>query len=357
MIEERLKKILTRMGEDHLAQLIISDPAAIFYLTGKWIHPGERMLVLCLDVKGHHKLFINELFPVYEDLGVEKVWFSDINDSVEVMLPHISDGALGIDKNWPAKFLLRLMSLKKNCTYINGSYIIDQIRSNKDATECELMRQASLLNDKGMDGLIHSVSEAFDEKATAAKLLSIYENAGADGHAFEPIVAFGANAADPHHEPDHTNLKEGDSIILDIGCSKGSYCADMTRTFFYKKVSEKAKEVYETVREANMRAIAAVKPGARFCDVDKAARDYIESKGYGKFFTHRTGHSIGIEVHEFGDVSSVNTNKLEVGMCFSIEPGIYLTGEVGVRIEDLVLVTETGCEVLNKYSKELRVIG
>lgn len=357
MIEERLKKILAHMDKDRIAQLIISDPAAIFYLTGKWIHPGERMLVLCLDAKGNHKLFINELFPVYEDLGVEKVWFSDINDSVEIMAPFISDGTLGIDKNWPSKFLLRLMSLKKDCTYVNGSYLLDQIRSNKDAAEAELMKKASLLNDAGMDGLIHTVSESLDEKATAAKLLEIYEKAGADGHAFEPIVAFGANAADPHHEPDHTKLKEGDSIILDIGCSKDSYCADMTRTFFYKSVSEKAKDVYETVKEANLRAIAAVKPGARFCDVDKAARDYIESKGYGKFFTHRTGHSIGIEVHEFGDVSSVNTNILEVGMCFSIEPGIYLTGEVGVRIEDLVLVTETGCEVLNKYSKELRVIG
>ena len=131
----------------------------------------------------------------------------------------------------------------------------------------------------------------------------------------------------------------------------------MTRTVFYKSASDKAKEVYNIVREANEKAISIVKPGVRFCDIDAAARNYIEEKGYGKYFTHRTGHSIGIEVHDFGDVSSVNTDKVAPGMIFSIEPGIYLPGEFGVRIEDLVLVTEDGCEVLNKFSKDLTIIG
>ena len=130
----------------------------------------------------------------------------------------------------------------------------------------------------------------------------------------------------------------------------------MTRTAFYKSVSEKGREVFEIVKEANLRAIAAVKPGVRFCDIDAAARDYITEKGYGKYFTHRTGHSIGIECHDYGDVSSVNTMPVEEGMIFSIEPGIYLPGEVGVRIEDLVLVTADGCEVLNKYPKDLLII-
>jgi len=130
----------------------------------------------------------------------------------------------------------------------------------------------------------------------------------------------------------------------------------MTRTVFYKSVSDKAREIYEIVKEANLRAISSVKPGVRFCDIDAAAREYIEEKGYGKYFTHRTGHSIGIEVHDFGDVSSINEDTVAPGMVFSIEPGIYLEGQVGVRIEDLVLVTEQGCEVLNKFSKDLIII-
>ena len=130
----------------------------------------------------------------------------------------------------------------------------------------------------------------------------------------------------------------------------------MTRTVFLKEASDKAKEVFEIVLEANKRAINTVKPGVRFCDIDAAARDYIASKGYGEYFTHRTGHSIGIDVHDYGDVSAINKDVVEPGMIFSIEPGIYLPGEIGVRIEDLVLVTEDGCEVLNKADKEICIL-
>lgn len=357
MIEARLTQLLNDMKKNNLEQMVISDPAAIFYLTGKWIHPGERMLVLYLNLAGKHKLFVNELFPVNEDLGLEKVWFSDIQDSIEILASYIENGTIGIDKNWPAKFLLKLMNLKSNCEFINGSYLLDKIRATKGLEEQNLMRAASSLNDAGMNNLIEILSSKLSEKDTAGLLSDIYEKLGADGHSFDPIIAYGANAADPHHSPDNSMLKEGDSIIIDIGCLKDSYCADMTRTVFYKTVSDKSREVYNIVLEANKLAIAAVKPGVRFCDIDAAARDHIEACGYGKYFTHRTGHSIGIEVHDFGDVSAINTDKLEPGMCFSIEPGIYLSGDVGVRIEDLVLVTEDGCEVLNKYDKTLKVIG
>lgn len=155
---------------------------------------------------------------------------------------------------------------------------------------------------------------------------------------------------------DESVVKAGDSIILDIGGTKNGYCSDMTRTFFYQSVSDKSRDVYETVLEANKRAIAAVKPGVPFSQIDAAARDYITEKGYGEFFTHRTGHFIGIECHEAGDVSAANHQLVEPGMIFSIEPGIYLAGEVGVRIEDLVVATTTGCELLNHYPKELTII-
>ena len=185
----------------------------------------------------------------------------------------------------------------------------------------------------------------------------IYTSLGADGHSFSPLVGFGPNCAKGHHEPDDTVLKEGDTVLFDVGCKKDDYCADMTRTFFYKKVPcEKHREIYNLVRRANEAAEAMLKPGVRLCDVDRAARQVIEDAGYGPNFTHRLGHFIGLEVHDFGDVSSANQAVAEVGNIFSIEPGIYVDGEVGVRIEDLVLITEDGCEILNSYSKELDIV-
>lgn len=357
MIKERLNAVLKEMVDRNIPQILVSDPASIFYLTKKWIHPGERMLALYISTNSKPKLFINEMFPVNEDLELEIVRFNDIQDPVEILSRYIdSNNTIGIDKNWPSRFLLRLMQLTKKNNFVNGSFILDRIRMCKDEEEKNLMRKASEINDKAMERLIKSIPDKLSEKKMSAVLSEIYESLGADGFSFSPIIAYGPNAADPHHEPSNSEVKEGDSIILDIGCVKDSYCSDMTRTVFYKYVPEKAKEIYNIVLEANKRAIEKVKPGVRFCDIDAAARDYIESKGYGKYFTHRTGHSIGIEVHDFGDVSSVNNDILRPGMIFSIEPGIYLTRDVGVRIEDLVLVTEDGCEVLNKFPKELTVI-
>ena len=357
MIKERVNKVLEIMEEQKLPQMIVSDPAAIFYLTGRWIHPGERMLALYLNLNGKHKLFINELFPITEDLGAEKIWFNDTQKPIEILAGHVEkDKPMGIDKNWPARFLLGLMKLNAASAFVNGSEIIDRVRMCKDEKEKDLMREASRLNDLAMDRMIKLVPGKYTEKKMGQLLSGIWEELGADGHSFDPIIGYGANAADPHHEMDNTIVNEGDSVVIDIGCTKDSYCSDMTRTVFYKSVSDQAREVYNIVLEANKRGIEKVKAGARFCDIDAAARDYITEKGYGKYFTHRLGHSIGIEVHDFGDVSSINTDRVQPGQIFSIEPGIYLPGDVGVRIEDLVIVTEDGCEVLNHYTKDLIIV-
>ena len=353
----RLESILEKMKAENLEQMIISDPASIFYLTGKWIHPGERMLALYISTRGEHKLFVNKLFPITEDLGVEIVWFDDTNNAVEILSEVVlKDKSVGVDKNWPARFLIGLMELKAGSSYVNGSLIVDRVRMIKDEAEKDFMREASRLNDLAMEKLKNEVTKGHSEKELMQVLQGIYKELGTDGFSFEPILGFGANAANPHHSNTDKVAEIRDSIILDIGCVKNSYCSDMTRTVFLKEASDKAKEVFEIVLEPNKRAINTVKPGVRFCDIDAAARDYIASKGYGEYFTHRTGHSIGIDVHDYGDVSAINTDKVEPGMIFSIEPGIYLPGEIGVRIEDLVLVTEDGCEVLNKADKELCIL-
>lgn len=358
MKAQRLNAVLEQMKKDDISQMLVSDPTSIFYLTGVLIHPGERLLALYLNLNGNNKLFINELFPVSEDLGVEMVWFNDTQNPVEIITEHIDKNAtMGVDKNWPARFLLNLIELGGGSKFVNSSYIIDTLRMCKDEEEKELMRIASKLNDKAMEQLKATVSGELTEKQLVGKLSKIYEDLGTDGFSFDPIIGFGLNGANPHGEPGNALVKPGDAIILDIGCIKDNYCADMTRTVFYKEIPEKGREIFEIVLEANKRAEAIVKPGVRFCDIDAAARDYITEKGYGQYFTHRTGHSIGLEVHDKGDVSSINTDTVQPGMIFSIEPGIYLPGEFGVRIEDLVLVTEDGCEILNKHDKEICVVG
>lgn len=356
MIFSRVEKVLKIMNEQNVPQAIISDENAIFYLTGKWIHVGERMIVLYLSLDGNHKLFINELFPVYEDLGVEKVWFKDSDDYLGLLIESIDKNhPLGIDKNWPAKFLIRLVQENVATSFITCD-AVDRARMFKDETEMNLMRAASKANDMAMERLVKLVCEGLSEKEMVSKLAAIYEDLGTSGFSFSPIIAYGANCADPHHGTDNTTPVVGDSVILDIGCIKDSYCSDMTRTVFYKDANEKAREVFQTVLDANKKAIEIIKPGVKFSEIDLVARNHIESKGYGKFFTHRTGHAIGLEVHDLGDVSSVNHETVQPGMIFSIEPGIYLPDEVGVRIEDLVLVTENGHEVLNSYNKDFTIV-
>lgn len=358
MDKVKLSRILKSMEEKEIPQMIITDPAAIFYLTGKWIYPGERMLALYLNVNGNHKLVINRLFPQKEDLGVELVWYDDIEDAVEILSRFVEkDKTIGIDKTWQARFLLRLQELGAGSRFVNGSLIVDYVRMVKSEEEQQLMREASLANDKVMEQLIPLVNKGYTELELDEKTRGLYAASGHQALSFDPITAYGKSGADPHHMTDTTKGKRGDSVVLDIGGILNNYCSDMTRTVFLGEVSDKAREVYEVVKEAQQRGIDAARPGARMCDVDLACRKYIEEKGYGEYFTHRTGHSIGMEDHEYGDVSSVNEDIIQVGQCFSIEPGIYLMDEgIGVRIEDLVLITEDGCEVLNHFTKDLIVV-
>lgn len=355
MKQNRIEQILAKMEANGIPQLIISDPVAIFYLTGTWIIPGERLLALYLHKSGDARLVLNELFPQEGDLGVELVWYNDIQDGVEILSKVIGeDDVIGIDKEWPAKFLLRLQEIFPDRNYVNSSLLIDQVRMIKDEEEKELMRESSRITDRVMGELIPWAGKGLSENELSDKVKEIYAAHGIKTMSFDPITAYAKGAADPHHATDDSRGRYGDCVVLDIGGVYQNYCSDITRTVFIGEVSDRQKEIYEIVREANLRGIAAARPGNRMCDVDLAARDYIEEKGFGQYFTHRTGHSIGLEDHEYGDVSSVNEEIIKPGQCFSVEPGIYLPEEgIGVRIEDIVLITEDGCEVLNGFPKDL----
>lgn len=357
MYDQRVAAVLAQMEAQGLEQLLISDPPSIFYLTGRWILPNERLLALYLNKNGGHKLFVNKLFTVDGDIGIEKVWFSDTDPGCQIIAGYTDHSKpLGIDKKMAARFLLELMELGAGSAYRNGSECVDAARRVKDAEEKQKMIVASRLNDQAMERFRGLIKEGVSELEVSDGMKAIYAELGTQGPSFGPLVSFGANAAIGHHKPDHTVLKPGDCVLFDVGCKKDDYCSDMTRTFFYRSVSDKGREVYETVLRANLAAQAAMKPGMKFCEVDKIARDIISDAGYGPYFTHRLGHCIGIEVHDAGDVSATNQDIIKEGMIFSCEPGIYLPGELGVRIEDLMLMTPDGAVSLNHVSKELEVI-
>lgn len=354
----KLGRIVAMMKEKEVPQLIITDPLSIFYLLGKRFAPGERMLALYVNVDGDKQLVINKLFPQTEDLGVPITYFDDIEDGVEVLCQYIQkDKVVGVDKNWPAHFLLRLQELKGGSAWVNGSLIVDKVRQIKDENEHRIMKESALKIDQVMDKLIPWVAKGLTEIELEEKVKELCAEVGFEGLSFDPITGYGKSGADPHHVTDETKGKHGDSVVLDIGGMWKGYASDITRTVFIGEISDRQREIYNIVLEANKRGIAAAKPGNKMSDVDKAARDYITEMGYGEYFTHRTGHSIGLEDHEAGDVSAVNDEIIQPGQCFSVEPGIYLYDEgIGVRIEDILYITEDGCDVLNEYPKDEPIV-
>ena len=207
MNPNRLQSVLRGMADGGIPQMVVSDPAAIYYLTGKWIHPGQRMLALRLSCTGRHALFVNELFSVPEELGVEKIWINDNQDGVALLAGSLdSERTVGIDKSWPARFLLRLMEVRPSHRFVNASAILDRLRMRKDADERELMREASRLNDLALARIVALLPKRYPEKRLAQCVPEIYDELGADGCAFEPIIAYGPNAAESHHAPDRRLL-------------------------------------------------------------------------------------------------------------------------------------------------------
>ena len=357
MKQNRIDRIMVELEGMGVSQMLIVDPMSIFYLTGVYNDPHERFYGLLLKKDGNHIYFLNNLFSIPQEVGAKKVWYSDTAPAMDIVAEYVDkDAPLGVDKDLKARFLLPLMEKKAATAFINTSLAVDTVRGIKDEEEQEKMRAASRINDLAMAELKKLVHPGVTEREIADQLPEIYQNLGADGFSFSPLIAFGPNAADPHHGPDDTVLKEGDVVLFDVGCIKDGYCADMTRSFYFGSVSDAHREIHEIVRAANEAAIAKVKPGIPLKELDAAARDLITAKGYGPQFNHRLGHFIGLAVHDFGDVSSKNETVAVPGMIFSIEPGIYLVGDTGVRIEDLVLVTEDGCEVLNKAPKTLEIL-
>ncbi|MDD4642731.1 MAG: Xaa-Pro peptidase family protein [Erysipelotrichaceae bacterium] len=352
-MNKRIEKLVSSLSLAKIDQMILSDHYNILYFTGLKLHVGERLLVLLISQDKKPILFVNRLFPLIANNDLDIYYYDDIENPIKIIKNALTGKIIGVDKNWPAGFLIRLNEIYQ-AHFVCGSDIIDHIRAIKDECEKKLMIKSSEINDKIMNKIVLDFYDGISEIEIANKLKSyFYEETGIEG-SFEAIVAFQENGANPHAMPTSRKLRTGDSILIDMGGKYQDYCSDMTRTFFWKK--DELGAIYDIVKKANLAAIAKIRPGVSFAEVDQAARSIINDAGYGQYFTHRTGHGIGLEVHEPYDVASNNHRIIESGMCFSIEPGIYIPNVGGVRIEDLVLVDDKDVIVLNHFSKDKLIL-
>ena len=233
---------------------------------------------------------------------------------------------------------------------------IDAFRATKEPWEIELMRKAQAITDQTFSELCKIIQAGMTEKELEAELLYRLYKHGAEGPSFDPIVVSGPNTSLPHGVPGERKLEFGDFITMDFGCIYGGYCSDMTRTVALGFVSEEMDKVYKTVLKAQLAGIAATKAGVAGRDIDGAARKVIADAGYGEYFGHGYGHSLGILIHESPNANTRNDQPMPAGAVVSAEPGIYLPGKFGVRIEDVTVITEQGCEVLTKSPKNLIIL-
>ncbi len=253
----------------------------------------------------------------------------------------------------------QLEGIQEHCksAFIRLTDAMTRLRMLKSTPEINRIREAAALAERVMDNLHAACRTGISERELAARLTYAFLEQGAEGNSFDPIVLFGARSSLPHGMPGENTLEPGDIVLIDMGCVLEGYCSDITRTcVFGESPGAWFDTIYETTLRAQEAALAAIRPGAFAREVDAVAREIIQDAGYGKYFGHGLGHGVGLEVHEAPRLNAQSETVLEAGMVVTVEPGIYLPGQGGVRIEDLVVITETGCERLTPSSKALKVL-
>lgn len=231
--------------------------------------------------------------------------------------------------------------------------LVESMRQIKESEEIERIEAAAGIADAGFEHIVEFIKEGMTEREVALELEFHMRKNGSEGIPFDVIVASGPNGARPHAIPGDRRLEAGDLVVIDFGARVGGYCSDMTRTVAIGTASTDQRRLYEAVLEANQAGIVAARAGMPCAEMDGAARDSLHRAGFGDHFTHGLGHGVGLDVHEMPSIGAQSTQSLRRGMVVTVEPGVYLSGVAGVRIEDLVLVEESGCRLLNQATKEL----
>ncbi len=250
---------------------------------------------------------------------------------------------------------LKKMAEKKKVTLQPVSGLIEKMRVIKSADELELLKESTRINEQVFKLIYNTIEPGMTEREIALAIELTMHEFGAERTSFDTIVAFGLNAAKPHAVPTERVLESGDIVLIDMGLVYKGYCSDMTRTFVAGKPKKLFRERHRIVRKAQVEAIKAIKPGVRCCKIDKIARNIIKDSGYGQEFQHSLGHGVGLAVHEEPRLSPRCRTKLKAGMVVTVEPGIYLAEWGGIRLENMVVVTKDGCELLNEDTTMLDI--
>ncbi|KGR77504.1 M24 family metallopeptidase [Ureibacillus manganicus] len=359
----KINQIQTYLKENNLDIAFITTPDNVFYFSQFKSNPHERLLgvmifqeatsiLVCPKMEVPDAINSGWSYDVIGHLDTDQP-FELIKEKVQ--LNNISVSNIAIEKSHlTVERLESLQQVFPQANFVRLDEKINEMRVIKDDSEIEKMRYAAQLADYAIEVGCKEIAEG----KTEMEILTVIENAIKEKGckmSFDTMVLSGPKSASPHGKPGGRKIQKGDFILFDLGVEYEGYCSDITRTVAFGSVTDAQKEIYQLVRSANEKAIEAVKPGVRAMDIDKIARDIITDGGFGEDFTHRLGHGLGISVHEYPSVTGTNEMQLKSGMVFTIEPGIY-NNIAGVRIEDDVVVTENGVEVLTKYPKELIIL-
>jgi Xaa-Pro aminopeptidase len=341
-----LNAILVSPSAD-LVYLLRYDPPALERLTALIVRPNAGPLLLVPELERPRALD-----SAAADLAEIAAWRDDEDPYRALRAALGEEGSYAVSDRLWASHLLGLQGVMPRSTFVPASTVLSKLRVTKDAGELGLLEAAARIADGCIERVCSEGMEGRTEADVSRSLAGLLVQLGSDSVAFT-LVASGPNGASPHHDPGDRELRAGDAVILDFGGRVGGYCSDISRTVSVGDPSEQIKEVHEVVRRGQQAAFETVRPGVRAEEVDRAAREIIAEAGYGPQFLHRTGHGIGLEEHEPPWIVAGNDEPLGAGMCFSIEPGIYLEGLFGIRIEDIVTVTDDGARSLNQASRDL----
>lgn len=357
----RLKALQREAGLDYVA--LVPGPNLI-YFTGLHMHLSERPIVALLPAGDGNPILIVPFFEVGKATGgdVKMDWsvfsyrdgepFQAAFDAA-ARAHGLAGATIGVEPTQMRVLEWSLLSAAAQIKQASALETIATLRMCKDASELAAMRKAVRLAEDAFAHILEELRPGITERQACSLLVSRMLQAGAESTAFDPLVQAGPSASNPHGASGNRVLQAGDGVLFDFGLVVDGYPCDITRTVFLGEPKPELKKIYEVVQAANAAGRAAVKPGAKAEDIDAAARAVIDAAGYGEFFTHRTGHGLGLEIHEPPYLWAGNTLVLEAGMTFTVEPGIYVPGLGGVRIEDDVVVTEDGGESLTSFERGL----
>jgi D-alanyl-D-alanine dipeptidase len=359
---ERRANAVAAVERQGLEGLLVAPGPDLAYLTGHSPPPLERLTMLVLAA-GRDPLLVvpalerllAEAAPGSEGLDIVD-WGDARDDPYAIVAGAIGAGRYAITDHTWASHLLALQRTSTERTFVSTGEAIPLLRAVKDPEEIERLRAAGSAADAVFAEVLAIGFEGRAEREVATALARMLQEHGHQRAEFT-IVGSGPNAASSHHDSGDRRIAAGDAVVMDFGGVMNQYCSDITRTVFVGEPTAEQRQVYDVVRAAQQAAFEAVRPGVQAQEVDRAARGVIAAAGYGERFVHRTGHGIGLEVHEAPYIVEGDATALEPGMAFSDEPGIYLEGRFGVRIEDQVVVTADGGERLNEATRDLTIVA